>query len=171
MRRVIAFAMLSITLLGLGFRPATAVTPEEYSALGDGVEVASPVVYDAGFDARSTSGCATKGHEYDQKNNFGNTLFKVGSSLHICWRNGNVVSKNWGATWCWSAQFPNLWNCQNGDTYIEDQSNQKLPRNYIWRQWRFHLHMCVTWICKDAWPWVYIGGRGDGTFGVNGGRG
>lgn len=117
------------------------------------------------------SNCSTTGYHIEMKNGIGVVLAKVGvSGTHWCWRNGNVVSKSWGDPWCWTSAVT-LWNCQNKDTYVEAHSKQKLPRSYVWKQWRFHLHYCLTWYCKDQWPWIYIGVRGNGTSGVNGGKG
>jgi hypothetical protein len=167
MKRCIVFAML--TTLTLGFRPATAATPPPDP---DNDIVSFELVRDDGggdFDLLATSNCSVTGYHIELKNAYGVVLAKVGSSNnHWCWRNGNVVSKNWGTAWCWTSAVT-LWNCS--DIKIEAQSKQGLPRPYVWRQWRFHLHYCLTWYCKDKFPWVYIGMRGDGTTGRNGGMG
>lgn len=113
------------------------------------------------------SNCRTNGYQVEA-NSIGGTVWKFGSSLRICWKGGDVISKSWGACWGWVAQW-SLWHFNGCE--IEDQSLQSLPRAYIWRQWRGHFTYCVTWICKQANPWVYVGGRGNGTFGVNGGSG
>ncbi len=182
MRRTVT-AILGVLLLSAAFTSRASgatgppLTPQQQAQVDASQIVSwtlvtgSTVIDDADPLTRTAAHCGSKAHEWDGKNNFGVTIAKVGFSVHDCWKGGQVISKNWGPPWCWTMGLPSMWNCQNGDTYIEDQSNQNVPRNYIWRQYRFHLHYCVTWVCQDQWPWVYIRARGDGTYGTNGGRG
>lgn len=128
--------------------------------------------YDDGFSPLSASIDCTRhvrGYEVSGYNSFGNWLWTFGASLRTCTRNGKVVHKKWGPCWGSTAGFPSLWKFKGCE--VEAQSGQNLPRAYIWRQWRGHFGYCVTWVCKSKDPWVYIGGRGDGTFGTNGGAG
>lgn len=170
-------AVMVATLLQVGASvPAHAISDEEYNTL-DHVDIHSypvpdPDVYDDGFMPLAGTDCKkhSKGHQVDGYNGYGDILWSFGSYLQDCTKNGKVVHKKWGACWGWTSNdIRNLWNFKGCE--IEDQSNQTLPRAYIWRQWRGHFKMCLVWYCKTKDPWVYIGGRGDGTFGVNGGAG
>lgn len=137
--------------------------------------VSDQPTYDDGFtllqaDSLSSTGC-TKGHrgyQIDAYNNFGNHIWAFGGYLQDCVKGGKVVHKRWGVCWGWvSDNILNRWQFQGCN--IEDQSVQTLPRAYIWRQWRGHFKSCVYIVgCQTKDPWVYIGGRGDGSFGTNG---
>ncbi len=174
-RWVVSGAVLILSTLMLGGE-ASAAVPADYNDV-DHVEVTEYGVPDntAGFDdgyvALAQNSCAkhSRGHSVTATNHYGNTLWSFGAFLQDCVKGGKVVHKNWGNCWGWTADFPVLWNFKGCE--IEAQSNQSLPREYIWRQWRGHFKYCVTWVCKQKDPWVYIGGRGDGTFGTNGGAG
>lgn len=104
-------------------------------------------------------------YEVSAVNKVGVTLWTYGAKVEACVRDGKVRKVRWLSYHreCWCT----TWNFV-GDK-VEAKSGQSLPRGYIWRQYRGHFRSCITWLCKDAWPWVYVGARGDGTFGVNGG--
>jgi hypothetical protein len=116
-----------------------------------------------------------RGHEVYGKNRLGQEIWRFGSKLTDCVRDGKVVAKTWNTPYGWTAWFT-VWNWDSSGTYIEQQSPQTLPRSYVYRQWRGHFHASVPiptigGLVSDMHPWVYIGGRGDGTWGTNGGKG
>lgn len=167
----------AIAVLSLAVAPAAGATtvPDDYNDVTriDVHAYTAPdaTSFDDGYVALAQKGCTkhSRGHQVDGYNHYGNILWSFGGYLQDCVQAGKVIHKNWGVCWGWTADFPDLWNFKGCE--IEDQSNQSLPRAYIWRQWRGHFKYCVTWVCKQKDPWVYIGGRGDGSFGVNGGAG
>jgi hypothetical protein len=173
--------LLGGLLLVAAFTPsvtaATGPTVEEYNTVEAVTVTTYPVpldvTYDDGFTALAASNCThhQRGYQVDAKNHFGNTIWSFGGFLEDCTKGGQVIHKNWGACWGWvSDNILNRWEFKGCE--IEDQSKQDLPRNYIWRQWRGHFKSCVYIAgCQTKNPWVYIGGRGDGTFGTNGGAG
>jgi hypothetical protein len=104
-------------------------------------------------------------YEVSAVNKVGVTLWTYGAKVEACVRDGKVRKVNWFSYHheCWCT----TWNFVSDR--VEAKSDQSIPRKYIWRQYRGHFRSCITWLCKDAWPWVYVGTRGDGTFGTNGG--
>jgi hypothetical protein len=104
-------------------------------------------------------------YEVSAVNKVGVTLWTYGAKVTACVRDGKVRKVSWLSNHheCWCT----TWNYV-GDK-VEAKSDQSLPRKYIWPQYRGHFRSCVTWYCKDAWPWIYVGARGDGTFGTTGG--
>lgn len=189
MKKVI-MAGLSTALLALAFTatapsaavPASATDVSDFNTI-DHVDISNypvsdPITYDDGtpvnqVDPLAANGCTKthRGYQVDAYNHWGNHIWSFGSYLQDCYKNGMVVHKNWGVCWGWvSDNILNRWEFKGCG--IEDQSKQSLPRQYIWRQWRGHFKACIYIAgCQTKDPWVYIGGRGDGTFGVNGGAG
>lgn len=121
------------------------------------------------YDASGNCWRTWHGYIVTAVNNRGIVLWWFEDKLHDCVRNGNVVSFTFDDPThheCWCT----LWNWKG---WTIDGHNY--TKNYVWRQVRGHYKMCVMVAglgkCFSADPWVYIGGRGDGTFGATGGTG
>lgn len=172
--RRIAFVIVAVTMLAPiqnasaaealspgdpGYDDIASFTIDETSGVGDLT----------GALVDSATGCHWDWHgiEISAKNAAGVKLVTYGGKVEACVRDGKVRKVRfstyhhecWCTTWNWVGER------------IEAQSAQTLPRGYIWRQYRGHFRSCIVWYCKDKWPWVYLGARGDGTFGVNAGLG
>jgi hypothetical protein len=161
-----------------GQRPASATTDDNAAALTLGPgdpgydDIASYAFHRTTSDPStalidSATGCrwGWGAYEVSAVNKVGVTLWTYGARVDACVRDGKVRKVSWlsyqHTCWC------TTWNFV-GDK-VEAKSDQSLPRKYIWRQYRGHFRSCVTWYCKDAFPWIYVGARGDGTFGTTGG--
>lgn len=176
-------ALFSTALLALAFTaaspsaapPASATDVSDFNKVdhidASNYQVSDPITYDDGLTALSGTGCnkGHRGYQVDAYNHFGNRIWSFGSYVQDCYKNGMVIHKNWGECWGWvSNNILNRWEFKGCE--IETQGNQDVPRQYVWRQWRGHFKSCVYIAgCQTKDPYIYLGARGDGTFGVNGG--